>query len=439
MKRSLLPELIRWKENPDRKPLILRGARQTGKTWLMNALGYKAFEETVYINFERSRNLAELFSDSFDIPSIIQALQVHSGKRIHPHTTLLIFDEIQEAPGAITALKYFYEDAPEYCIIAAGSLLGVALHRSVSFPVGKVDFMDVYPMSFYEFLDAVGEHEMLEIVQNQNWNLISVFRNKLTERLRQYYMVGGMPEAVATFAKSADYGKVRKIQKNILEAYELDFSKHAPSNDIPRLRMVWNSIPGQLAKEKRKFVYSHIKEGARAKDFEMALAWLTDCGQVQKIHRVSKPGLPLQAYEDVTSFKLFLLDVGLLAAMTDLSPKVILDGDKVFAEFKGALTEQFVCQQLVSQNTYPVYYWSADRGTSEVDFLLQIDDTIVPVEVKAEENLKSKSLKAYHDKFSPKVAIRTSLSDYRKDGWMVNVPLYALCAFLENGFNVNGG
>ncbi len=431
MKRNLISELNRWKKKPDRKPLILRGARQTGKTWLMTRFGTDSFSETVYINFEQSRNVAALFKENIEIKTIIQALQVHSGKQVNPETTLIIFDEIQEAPGAITALKYFCENAPEYCIVAAGSLLGVALHQSVSFPVGKVEFMDVYPMNFHEFLMALGEDNLLELIRDGEWELLKVFKNKLAERLRQYYIVGGMPEAVAQFSQDADFKKVRQIQKNILEAYELDFSKHAPEREVPRIRMVWNSIPGQLAKEKRKFVYSHIKEGARAKDFEIALVWLKDCGQVLKIHRVTKPGLPLKAYEDFTAFKLFLLDIGLLCAMTDLSPRVILDGNAVFTEFKGALTEQYVCQELISQSENPVFYWSAERGTSEIDFILQVDSKIIPVEVKAEENLKSKSLMVYQDKYSPELAVRTSLSDYRNDGDMKNIPLWGLARWVE--------
>lgn len=431
MERLLLSELIRWKENPGRKPLILRGARQTGKTWLMKAFASESFNETAYINFEQNKNLAGLFRETIEVETIIQALQVQTGKQINPETTLIIFDEIQEAPEAITALKYFCENAPGYCIVAAGSLLGVALHRSVSFPVGKVDFMDVYPMNFHEFLMALGEEKILELIKNRQWELLKVFKQKLTERLRQYYIVGGMPEAVAQFSRNGDVQKVRQIQKNILEAYELDFSKHAPQKDVPRIRMVWNSIPGQLAREKRKFVYSHIKEGARAKDFEIALAWLKDCGQVLRIHRVSKPGLPLKAYEDVTAFKLFLIDIGLLGAMSGLSPKIILKGNAVFTEFKGALTEQYVCQELKSRGGLPIFYWSADRGTSEIDFIIQAEDKVIPIEVKAEENLKSKSLKVYQDKFSPTLAVRTSLSDFRDDANMHNIPLWGFAGWLD--------
>lgn len=433
MKRSLLNELQSWKNSPKRKPLIIKGARQTGKTWLIKEFGRTAFQSMAYINFERNRNIADLFKSTYDLGSIIQALSLQTGVQIDPQKTLIVFDEIQEAPEALTALKYFYEEAPQYHIVAAGSLLGMALLQSVSFPVGKVDFLKLSPMDFHEFLLAVGDGELLELLESGNWELLKVFRHRFIERLRSYYMVGGMPEAVAGFAASGDYHEVRKIQKNILDSYELDFSKHANPNESPRIRMVWNSIPGQLAKEKRKFVYSHIKQGARAKDFEMALAWLTDCGQVLKVNRVSKPGLPIKAYEDLTAFKLFLVDIGLLAAMTDLSPKALLDRTAVFSEFKGALTEQFACQQIHALPRYPVGYWSSDRGTAEVDFLIQAETSVTPIEVKAEENLKSKSLKSYHQKFAPPLAIRTSLSEFRQDEWLLNIPLYALLAYLQKG------
>lgn len=431
MKRTLYSELLTWKKRPNRKPLIVKGARQTGKTWLMKEFGRQEYGETAYINFERNPNLAAIFQEAMDIDGVIQALQVESGVRIVPERTLLIFDEIQEAPQAIAALKYFCEEAPGYHIVAAGSLLGIALHRSVSFPVGKVEFLNMHPLSFHEFLMAMEENELLDLLASGRWNLLRVFHKRLTDRLRQYYLVGGMPEAVAEFAASGDVHEVRRIQKNILNAYELDFSKHAPAKEIPRIRMVWNSIPGQLAREKRKFIYSHIKEGSRAKDFEKALAWLVDCGQVLKVKRVTKPGLPLKSYADFTAFKLFLVDTGLLCAMTEVPPRVILEGNDIFTEFKGALTEQFACQQILTLSRHPVGYWSADRGTSEVDFLIQSETSVIPVEVKAEQNLKAKSLKTYYDKFSPPFAIRTSLADFRQEGWLWDIPLYAFVAWLQ--------
>jgi len=426
MYRSKLADLIAWKNAPDRKSLIIRGARQTGKTWLMKEFGEKHYAKTVYINFEKSKRLAGLFADDFDIARIIVALQAESGITITPDDTLLVFDEIQAVPEAISSLKYFNEDGPGYNVIAAGSLLGLAIHEGISFPVGKVALMDLTPMTFTEFLEAAGESALVEILHSGDWKLISVFKTKYIERLRQYYFVGGMPEAVAQFARDQDFKKVREIQKQILDTYELDFSKHAPEDIIPRIRMLWNSVPSQLARENRKFIYGAVREGSRAKDYELALSWLIDCRQVHKVCRVSKPAMPLKAYEESNAFKLFLVDTGLLAAMGDLDARTLLEGHAVFSEFKGALTEQYVHQQLAGNEALSVYYWSAERSSAEVDFLLQYKNIIVPVEVKAEENLHSKSLRAFRDKFSPFVSVRTSMSDYRREEWLINLPLYAL-------------
>ena len=426
MRRAKVAELTAWKNSSSRKPLIIRGARQVGKTWLMKEFGKTQYAQTVYINFEKSKRLKALFSDDFDVQRVIVALQAETGLTINAENTLLIFDEIQEVPGALTALKYFYEDAPEYHIISAGSLLGVALHSHTSFPVGKVIFMDLFPFTFLEFLDALGENALIEMLHNDDWKLITSFKTRYIERLRQYYYVGGMPEAVLKFTENANFKEVRDIQKQILDAYEQDFSKHAPRDIIPRIRMVWNSIPAQLAKENRKFIYGIIKEGARAKDYELALSWLVDCGLVHKICRATKPAIPLKAYEDRSAFKLFLADIGLLAAMGDIDAKTLVGGNSIFSEFKGALTEQFVLQQLNSTNEYVIYYWSAERSASEVDFIVQINGIVIPVEVKAEENLQAKSLKVYVEKFKPKVSIRTSMSDFRKQDWLTNLPLYAI-------------
>lgn len=426
MYRSKLADLVAWKNSPDRKPLIIRGARQTGKTWLMREFGEKHYAKTVYINFEKSKRLAGLFADDFDIPRIIVALQAESGLIITSGDTLLIFDEIQEVPQAITALKYFHEDGAGYHVIAAGSLLGLAIHEGVSFPVGKVVLMDLSPMTFTEFLEAAGESALVEMLHSGDWKLITVFKSKYIERLRQYYFVGGMPEAVAQFARDQDFKKVREIQEQILDTYELDFSKHAPEDIIPRIRMLWNSVPSQLARENRKFIYGAVREGSRARDYEMALSWLIDCRQVHKVCRVSKPAMPLKAYEESNAFKLFLVDTGLLAAMGDLDARTLLEGHAVFSEFKGALTEQYVYQQLADNEAFSVYYWSAERSSAEVDFILQYKNIIVPVEVKAEENLHSKSLRAFRDKFSPFVSVRSSMSDYRREEWLINLPLYAL-------------
>lgn len=426
MERTALQELNRWKIKSPRKPLILRGARQVGKTWLMKKFGADCFENTVYINFERQPHLKQLFDQTMNPQEILTALQTDANTRILPDKTLIIFDEIQECPKAITALKYFYEEAADYPVIAAGSLLGVALHQSVSFPVGKVSFLDLYPMTFEEFLLATGNDHMCRALKSLNFGLLSALHEKFTRLLKTYYVTGGMPEAVLHYATTEQLEEVREIQLALLQTYEQDFSKHAPAAVVPRIRMVWNSVLGQLAQEKRKFVYAHIKEGARAKDFEMALAWLVDCGQIRKIHAVSKPHLPLKAYEDLAAFKLFLHDIGLLGAMGNLPPRTLLQGNTIFTEFKGALTEQFVCQELTAVSNLPLYYWSAKKGAAEVDFVVQKEDRIIPIEVKAEENLKAKSLLVYHDRFQPELAIRSSLSQYRVSDWLHNIPLYAI-------------
>ena len=427
MKRGKIDDLIAWKNRSSRKPLIIRGARQVGKTWLMKEFGRTQYTQTVYINFEKTKQLKSIFEDDFDTRRIILALQIESGITIQAANTILIFDEIQCAPEAITALKYFCEEAPEYHIIAAGSLLGVALHSGFSFPVGKVEFLDLHPLNFPEFLNACGESNLEVLLSSGDWKMIKAFNTKYIHRLRQYYYVGGMPEAVSKFCESENYQDVREIQKQILDAYELDFSKHAPTAAVPRIRMVWNSIPAQLAKENRKFVYGLIKEGSRAKEYELAISWLTDCGQVHKVCRVSKPGMPLKAYEDSGAFKLFIVDIGLLAAMGDIDVKTILDGNAIFSEFKGSLTEQYALQQLKTINDFVVYYWSAERSLAEVDFVIQYKGNVFPVEVKAEENLHAKSLKVYHEKYAPKNSIRTSMSDFREQEWLTNIPLYALC------------
>jgi predicted AAA+ superfamily ATPase len=392
----------------------------------MKEFGHTHYSQTIYVNFETNKRLKTLFTDDFDIKRVIIALQAESGLTIHPENTLLIFDEIQAVPEAITALKYFYEDAPKYHIVAAGSLLGVALHTHISFPVGKVAFMDLHPLTFLEFLDAIGATPLVEILHNADWKLITAYKSTYIEHLRQYYYVGGMPEAVLKFSENNNFKEVREIQKQILDAYEQDFSKHAPLEIVPRIRMVWNSIPAQLAKEHRKFIYGIIKEGSRAKDYELALSWLIDCGQVTKVCRATKPAIPLKAYEDRSAFKLFLVDVGLLAAMGNIEAKTLLEGNAIFAEFKGALTEQYVFQQLNSCNEFVIYYWSAERSSAEIDFIVQYNSLIVPIEVKAEENLQAKSLKVYVEKFSPKISVRTSMSDFRKQDWLTNLPLYAI-------------
>jgi len=426
MRRYSFAELIAWKNSSSRKPLIIRGARQVGKTWLMKEFGKKEYDQTIYLNFEQNKRLKSLFTDDFDIARVIVALQAESGLTIHAENTLLIFDEIQAVPEAITALKYFREDAPEYHLIAAGSLLGIALHANISFPVGKVAFMDLHPLTFSEFLDALGESRLLTILGSGDWKLVTAYKSKFIERLRQYYFVGGMPEVVLKFTENHNFTEARDIQKQILSTYEQDFSKHAPKEIVPRIRMVWNSIPAQLAKENRKFIYGMIKAGSRAKEYELALAWLIDCNQVHKVNRITKPAIPLKAYEDKNAFKLFLVDIGLLAAMGDIDSKTLLGGNEIFTEFKGALTEQFIYQQMITASEFVIRYWSSERSTSEVDFVLQYQGLVVPVEVKAEENLQAKSLKVYTEKFHPKISIRTSMSDFRQQEWLTNLPLYAI-------------
>lgn len=426
MYRQAIEDLKKWKDNANRKPLIIRGARQVGKTWLMKEFGKAHFDHTVYINFDGNERMKELFSGDMDIHRIIIGLELEAGFKINPENTLIIFDEVQEVPDALKSLKYFNENAPEYIIVAAGSLLGVALHQGTSFPVGKVEFLDLYPLNFTEFLIATGKEQFVELLQKGDYTLVTSFKSKYIDALKHYYYVGGMPEAVFNFSKDNDFNKVREIQKRILDAYEQDFSKHAPNEVVPRIRLLWNSIPAQLAKENKKFIYGLVKEGARAREYELAMLWLADCGLITKISRISKPSLPLKAYEDLKAFKLFILDVGLLACMSRLNPQAILDGNRLFEEFKGALTEQYVFQQLKCLKDIETYYWSNDKGNSEIDFIIDNGYTVVPIEVKAETNLKAKSLKTYKEMFSPSISVRTSMNDYKKEDWLVNIPLYAI-------------
>lgn len=426
MYRFAIEELRCWKESKFRKPLIIEGARQVGKTWLMKEFGRTEYEEVVYINFDSNRVMAELFELDLDCNRIIEGLQLYSEKKIVPEKTLLIFDEIQEVPKALSSLKYFYENAPEYHIVCAGSLLGIALHGGTSFPVGKVDFLKLYPLSFREFLMATGKEQYADLLSKGDYTMITGFRQTYVDALKQYYFVGGMPEAVLHFAEEKDYSVVREIQRRILSAYEQDFSKHAPNEIVPKLRMLWNSIPSQLAKENRKFIYGLVREGARAKDYETAIMWLVDCGLVHKVSRITAPKLPLKAYEDLKAFKLFLVDVGLLGCMVGIGHRALLEGNALFVEFKGALTEQYVLQQLVAKKNLGIYYYTNDRGSCEIDFIADNGEAVVPIEVKAEENLKAKSMKTYYEKYSPEKAIRISMSDYKEQEWLVNLPLYAV-------------
>jgi predicted AAA+ superfamily ATPase len=426
MFRAAMNELHRWKNSQRRTPLIIRGARQVGKTWLMKEFGRTAYGQTVYVNFDNNKRMEELFSADLQAERLIMGLELYSGQKIDPANTLLIFDEVQEVPKALTSLKYFNENAPEYQIVCAGSLLGVALHRGTSFPVGKVDFLDLYPLSFMEFMDAMGKGRFAAILSAGDFDMASAFRQEYIDLLRQYYYVGGMPEAVRHFSENRDFNKAREIQERILAAYEQDFSKHAPSEVVPRIRMLWNSVPSQLARENKKFIYGLIREGARAREYELALLWLSDCGLVHKVHRVASPQIPLNAYADLSAFKLFAVDIGLLSCMAGLRQETLLDGNALFKEFKGALSEQYVLQQLKTQKQIGAYYWTNERNTSEIDFLVSDGRFVVPLEVKAEVNLQSKSLKAFRDKFAPPLSVRTAMTDYKKEDWLLNLPLYAI-------------
>lgn len=434
MYRMAMEKLYRWKESRHRKPLIIEGARQVGKTWLMKEFGSKCYADTVYINFDSNSGMAELFASDLNTDRLIMGLELYVGRKINPDSTLLIFDEVQEVPRALSSLKYFYENAPQYHIVCAGSLLGIALHGGTSFPVGKVDFLSLYPLSFKEFLIATAGGRFAELLDKKDYSMITAFRQTYIDALKQYYFVGGMPEAVRSFTEEKNFNEVREIQKHILAAYEQDFSKHAPIEIVPKIRMIWNSIPSQLAKENKKFIYGLVREGGRAKEYESAIMWLCDCGLVHKVSRVNATGFPLRAYEDLKAFKLFVADVGLLGCMAGLSQRTLLDGNNLFAEFKGALTEQYVCQQLKTIEDLGVFYYTNDRGSCEVDFVIDTGERIIPVEVKAEVNLKAKSLKTYHEKFNPEISVRTSMTDYKKEEWLVNLPLYALekiCSLCE--------
>ena len=425
MYRNIIQALHQWKNKAKRKPLIIRGARQVGKTWAMRHFGAEAFAQTAYINFDHNPRMQALFAGDYDIGRLLLGLKIESGVDIQAENTLLIFDEIQEVPSALSCLKYFHENAPQYPIIAAGSLLGVSLHQQSSFPVGKVEFLPLYPMDYREFLIALGQKDLAQLLDSRDWPLITAMKSRYIELLRQYYYVGGMPEAVQTYLDTQNLDEVRQIQRDLLLAYEQDFSKHIPdSQTVQRVRAIWQAIPQQLAKENKKFIYAQMQKGARSKDYETALQWLKDSGLVHIVPRIKKPHLPLAAYQD-NAFKLYSLDIGLLAAQNQLDATTLLEGNRIFTEYKGALAEQYVLQQLIATQDQPVYYWATEKGTAEVDFVLQRGQSVIPIEVKAEENLKAKSLKTYVEQYQPQQAIRYSMADYREQDWMVNVPLYA--------------
>ncbi len=430
MKRDALKKLIEWKTAPSRKPLILNGARQVGKTWLMKEFGRYAFKNIAYLNFDGNPRMKEVFAQDFDVERLLLALQIETRQTITPEDTLLIFDEIQTNHAALTSLKYFCERCPQLAIVAAGSLLGIGLHEGSGFPVGKVDRLDLYPMTFPEFLVAVGEEQLVDILGKKDWQLITSFKSRFMHWLRTYYFVGGMPEAVAAFNETKSFEGARRVHNRILRDYADDFSKHIPPSDLPYAQLLWQSLPSQLAKENKKFVYSAIKSGLRGRQIEGAMQWLTQAGLIFPVRGVTKPNIPLSAYID-SKFKLFGLDVGLLAAQCELDEQTLLEGNRIFTEFKGALTEQYVQQQLRASCEITPFYWSSDRSNAEVDFIFKLGMDVLPLEVKAEENLRAKSLAAFRDAFSPRLCIRTSMSDYRRESWLVNLPLYAISCIRE--------
>ncbi len=421
MERLLYKSLLNWKNNALRKPLILFGARQTGKTWLLKEFGTREYEQMAYINCDNNNDVRDLYYD-YDINRLIRAFSILSGVQIQKNNTLIVLDEVQEVPQALTALKYFCENAPDYHIAVAGSLLGIAAHKGTGFPVGKADELTLFPLSFEEFLLAMGKDSLLQLVREHQWSEVCSLRGICKELLRQYYFTGGMPDVVKNYIENQNLQEVRMIQKRILSDYRNDFSKHVPKEYLAKVYMVWDSIPSQLAKENKKFLYSAIRKGARAKDFETAIQWLTDAGLVHKVPRVNKIGMPLKFYEDLAAFKLYFNDLGLLGAMSDVPPQSILIRDSILTEYKGAFTEQYVLQQMMAAGVHP-YYYTNERSTLEIDFVIQ-KNKVYPVEVKAEENLMSKSLRAAVNSGENLTGWRFSMSDYRVQEWMVNIPLY---------------
>lgn len=427
MYRTAMDALLQWKEKINRKPLIIMGARQVGKTWLMKEFGKTHYEKTAYISFYNNKRMDDVFQADFDIKRILMNLNIESGVTITPGDTLIILDEIQDSPKVLESLKYFCEEAPQYHVVAAGSLLGVTIHEGVSYPVGKVDLLDLYPLNFREFLYAMDEQSLADALATKDYALIDNFSEKYLFWLKNYYYVGGMPAVVDEFRQNRDYAEVRQIQNDIVRQYEGDFGKHVDARTLPRIRLVWDSVPLQLAKENKKFFFGQIKKGARSSEYEIAIQWLVDCGLIYRVNRVNEPNMPLKAYKSMNAYKLFVLDVGLLGAMSELEAESILEGNDIFIEFKGALTEQYVLQQLISDTRYNPYYFGTEKATFEQDFLIQKGKDIVPIEVKAGENIRSQSLKAYCDKYKPNKAVRFSTLKYMDQGWMENIPLYAVC------------
>ena len=427
MERTLIGELVEWKNKPSRKPLILKGVRQCGKTYLLKDFGKRYYEETAYFNFEETEALKSVFEKDYDTKRILFELGLHTGKTIQPGTTLVIFDEIQECGRAITAMKYFCENAPEYHIVCAGSLLGIALQKQLSFPVGKVDFLTLYPMSFQEYLRAGNAETLADYIQNykKGVTLPEVVSDKLETLLKQYYVTGGMPEVVETWFRTNSIEQMENVQQAIINSYELDFAKHAPAKDFSKLSAIWRSIPEQFAKENTKFIFSHVKKGWRSKDLEDALEWLIGAGLVYKVCKIEKPYIPLSSYADDTSFKLYMADVGILRKLSKLPYEVVLDATPHFREFKGSMTENYVLCELVQSVDNTAYYWSSGN-TAEVDFVIQSGADIVPIEVKSEKNVKARSLAEYRKKYEPKYAVKTSMKSETSGDEVLNIPLYMI-------------
>lgn len=427
MKRDIYNKLLQWKNDSNRKPLIITGARQVGKTWIMREFGKNEYANVVYINCDNEKRIETLLSEDYNIDRILLGLQAISGVNIKSDKTLIIFDEIQQIPRGLHLLKYFYEENPEYHVMVAGSLLGITLNQGVSFPVGKVDIMEMNPMNFNEFLEAMGQEQLLKVLNTNDWKLIDSLSTKYIELLRQYYYVGGMPEAVCSYCKDKNLAQVRNIQNNILKAYRNDISKHATKSESVKIGQVLDSLPSQLSKENKKFIYGVIKTGARAAEYELAIQWLIDAGIVHKVNRIKEAKMPLKFYEDISAFKLFLLDMGLFACMCEVPASEMLVGNNVFVEYKGAFAEQYVLQQLVCQNVKP-YYWSSEKTPSEIDFVIQKDNKIIPIEVKAEVNVKARSLRQFITNNPELKAVRFSMLGYAEQDWMTNIPLYYISA-----------
>lgn len=430
MKRLIINQLIRWKENSQRRPLILNGARQVGKTYILKAFGKLHYRNVAYVNLDSQRELAKVFEQDFNVARIIRSLSAFLNIHIEPQHTLIVLDEVQECPAALHALKYFCEDAPEYHVVVAGSLLGISLHGNSSFPVGKVDMLRMFPLTFEEFLMALGEEQLVKLMKEGETEVIDTLSGRFVDCLRQYYYTGGMPAVVKEYITSGNLQSVRQLQKQILFDYRRDFSKHAPAEQVPRINLVWDSIPAQLARENKKFIYGALKKGGRAKEFEMAIQWLIDAGLVYRVYRANKPSLPLKFYEDLSAFKLFSLDVGLMGAMADSPAEAVLVNNEAFVEYKGAMTELYVLTQL-QPTGIPIYYYSSNDSLSEIDFLVQSGMRIVPIEVKAEVNVKSKSLSAFIQKHPDLKGLRLSLLPFQTQDWMENRPLYAPLCWLK--------